>query len=734
LARNGQKKSDSGARRGRTGVIVLGMHRSGTGALTRVLGLLGCDLPKTLMDGNKTNETGHWESTPVCRLNDRMLESAGSSWDDWLPLNPDWFRSPKVEEFRAEAAGLLASEFGASSFFVLKDPRNCRLLPFWLDVFADAGVEPVVVSIARNPLEVAASLKARNGFDPAFAHLLWLRHVLDAEAGSRGLRRCFTTYDELMDDWVRLADRAQKALGLVWPRSAAAAADEVEAFLAPHLRHHSEPKASVAQDPRLSPWLKESFGILARWAGEGEARSDHKTLDGFRAGLGTAAPAFSRLISSGRQASARAANLEREMEARAHGHEKRAAELEGQLTGVREELGERIVTLRTELEARTSAASEAEAAARDLRGRLAATESALAQRSLEAEETAAELSAAREELRLAQKALATDDEVASGLKKQVGQLRAELEARTSAATEAEVAARDLRDRLAVTESALAQRSLEAEETAAELSAAREELRLARKAIATDEKVTAGLKEHVDLLLADLKERATAHVALEAMGRDAKRERDEALAAERKAAEARAGFEAARKEMAARLERQDAELAELRRELGAARAAAEKARAESAAAMGKAEADARDAQAAQAAHAAELEKARGERAALEGRIRARFDEIAAMTRMMAESERDAEASRAAADRMRRDAAKEMGRAVKAMLEGPRLVPGRFRLRRQAEMLKRSGLFDARWYLENYPDVAENGGDPALHYLLYGAEEGREPNGALANGRE
>jgi hypothetical protein len=632
LARNGQKKSDNGVQRGRTGMIVLGMHRSGTSALTRVLGLLGCDLPKTLMGGGKTNETGHWESTPVCRLNDRILESAGSSWDDWLPLNPDWFRSPKVEEFRAEAAGLLASEFGASSFFALKDPRNCRLLPFWLDVFADAGVEPVVMSIARNPLEVAASLKARNGFDPALGHLLWLRHVLDAEAGSRGLRRCFTTYDELMEDWVRLADRAQQTLGLVWPRSAAIAADEVEAFLAPTLRHHSEPKASVAQDPRLSPWLKDSFEILTRWAAEGEARSDHKTLDGFRAELGAAAPAFSKLISSSRQA--------------------------------------------------------------------------LAERSREAEKSAAELSAAREELR---------------------------QARASAAAESDASARDVRDRLAVTESALAQRSLEAEETAAELAAAREELGKLRKALSTDEKVASGLKEHVDLLLADLKERAAAHAALEAMGGDLKRERDEALAAERSAAEARAAFEAARKEMAVKLEKQETELAGLRRELDETRVAAEKARAESAAALGKADADAEKAR---TEHAAELEKAGAERAALEGRIRARFDEIAAMTRMMAESERDAEASRAAADRMRREAARELGRAVKAMVggQGARLVPGRFRIRRQAEMLKRSGLFDARWYLENYPDVAENGGDPALHYLLYGAEEGREPNGALANGRE
>jgi hypothetical protein len=33
----------------RTCVLVLGMHRSGTSALARVLNLLGCDLPKTLI-------------------------------------------------------------------------------------------------------------------------------------------------------------------------------------------------------------------------------------------------------------------------------------------------------------------------------------------------------------------------------------------------------------------------------------------------------------------------------------------------------------------------------------------------------------------------------------------------------------------------------------------------------------------------------------------------------------
>ena len=36
-------------------LLVLGMHRSGTSALTRVLSLLGADLPTTLLSGTRAN-------------------------------------------------------------------------------------------------------------------------------------------------------------------------------------------------------------------------------------------------------------------------------------------------------------------------------------------------------------------------------------------------------------------------------------------------------------------------------------------------------------------------------------------------------------------------------------------------------------------------------------------------------------------------------------------------------
>src|SRR5690606_868829 len=41
------------------------------------------------------------------------------------------------------------------------------------------------------------------------------------------------------------------------------------------------------------------------------------------------------------------------------------------------------------------------------------------------------------------------------------------------------------------------------------------------------------------------------------------------------------------------------------------------------------------------------------------------------------------------------------------------------------LHMSNMFDAAWYLEQYQDIADTGIDPVVHYLAYGANEGRDP---------
>jgi glycosyltransferase involved in cell wall biosynthesis len=45
---------------------------------------------------------------------------------------------------------------------------------------------------------------------------------------------------------------------------------------------------------------------------------------------------------------------------------------------------------------------------------------------------------------------------------------------------------------------------------------------------------------------------------------------------------------------------------------------------------------------------------------------------------------------------------------------------------ANLIRASGLFDAAWYLETYPDVAARKADPLDHYVRHGAREGRDPN--------
>ena len=219
-------------------IMVLGMHRSGTSALTRVFGLLGADLPKNLMPADASNPTGHWESNDLYVIHDRLLASAGSSWHDWRAFNPDWFASPAARPFADEILAVLRKDFAGSRLFAIKDPRICRFWPLWRDVLAEFGAKPVIVMPVRNPLEVAASLKQRDGFIPAKSHLLWLRHVLDAEHATRGLPRAVTLYQSWLEDWQQAIATMTPQLRLSWPRRGAMVDLEIEQFLSAEFKHH----------------------------------------------------------------------------------------------------------------------------------------------------------------------------------------------------------------------------------------------------------------------------------------------------------------------------------------------------------------------------------------------------------------------------------------------------------------------------------------------------------------
>ena len=149
-------------RSSRRAIIVLGMHRSGTSAFTRVLNLLGLDLPTPMPASPEQNRQGFWESAELVELHDHALASCNSWWGDWRSIPRSGLAPITVGEPAIDLSTYLKRDFATSNMFVIKDPRICRIVPLWLQTFAQLNIEPLVVITVRHPAEVAASLAMRD--------------------------------------------------------------------------------------------------------------------------------------------------------------------------------------------------------------------------------------------------------------------------------------------------------------------------------------------------------------------------------------------------------------------------------------------------------------------------------------------------------------------------------------------------------------------------------------------
>jgi O-antigen biosynthesis protein len=245
---------------GSTGVIVLGMHRSGTSALGGLLHHLGVTFGPRLMAASPANPRGYWEHVDVVAVHHRLMAEHGRTWGDIRPFPEGVADGIKADDARRQLSAILTRDFADTGLWGLKDPRLCRLVPLWLPLFDALSVRPCFVLVVREPRDVAASLAARDGIEIERALLLWLRHVLEAERATRGLPRVLVHYEALFDPpgWRAAAARIAAAFGISWPVSDAAAEAAVDEFLSVELRHHR------AADRRQEP----GSGVTAGWVEE----------------------------------------------------------------------------------------------------------------------------------------------------------------------------------------------------------------------------------------------------------------------------------------------------------------------------------------------------------------------------------------------------------------------------------------------------------------------------------
>jgi hypothetical protein len=180
-------------------LLVVGMHRSGTSAVTGALGQLGFMVPvhEDRFDASVDNPD-HWESRALWLHDEKVLERLGGTWDGPAEPDPGWESDPDVAVSElGDPAEAASAAFPSSGPVAWKDPRACLLLPLWLSHLP----KPVAaVFVWRSPLSVARSLRARDSMHLADGVALWERYNRSGLAGLFGVDTYVTRYESIIED------------------------------------------------------------------------------------------------------------------------------------------------------------------------------------------------------------------------------------------------------------------------------------------------------------------------------------------------------------------------------------------------------------------------------------------------------------------------------------------------------------------------------------------------------
>lgn len=200
---------------------ILGMHRSGTSMIARLLNLAGLDIgpDDQLYQAHAVdNPEGYWENIQFVDMSDELLALAGGTWREPPPFRLDSLPEDRRLSMLNRAAGLpltlrLRDPWG------WKDPRATLTLPFWQQAYPDLKV----VICLRNPLEVAHSMSKRQNdrMDRDQALRLWIvYHEAILSALPNRANAIVTHYDSYFYDPAAELARVNAFLGL--PTSGAA--------------------------------------------------------------------------------------------------------------------------------------------------------------------------------------------------------------------------------------------------------------------------------------------------------------------------------------------------------------------------------------------------------------------------------------------------------------------------------------------------------------------------------
>lgn len=136
-------------------LVVAGFHRSGTSMTANLLHDAGLFMGDDLLGGNDSNHRGHFEDLDVINFHDRLLASAGQTWQVTSEFAPVLFETDWEWLVKFGAKRSINRAWG------FKDPRVCLFLPQWARVFPHMRV----LYVYRPCVDCVQSLKRRAARD-----------------------------------------------------------------------------------------------------------------------------------------------------------------------------------------------------------------------------------------------------------------------------------------------------------------------------------------------------------------------------------------------------------------------------------------------------------------------------------------------------------------------------------------------------------------------------------------
>lgn len=202
-------------------IFMLGMHRSGTTLLARLLREMGV-WTGAVRDVNE-------ETSLAIHANEQLLHVQGASWDNPLSFQLAMHDSrhsndaaalldkilairPLLREFTGAQTCAHLTHFKPSQPWGLKDPRLTITLPVWLEHFPQARI----ISIRRHGIDVAASLHTRQQrVVRHWQHQYGLQHVPLTTRFATGLVQHslrLLSLDECVQLWVEYCEQENRLL------------------------------------------------------------------------------------------------------------------------------------------------------------------------------------------------------------------------------------------------------------------------------------------------------------------------------------------------------------------------------------------------------------------------------------------------------------------------------------------------------------------------------------------